>query len=605
MKVLFITPPFVQWNTAYAAIPQLMAYIREEKYACSHFDLSIELVNKLFSHEGLSRIFENSKEQHKHQEAVLTRINTVIQFLQTNDTTLAHLICSDSFFPELDTARVDDLEWAFGTMGMVDKAKHLCTLFLQDIGSFIQRNITSYFGYNRYAESLAIAVESFIPIQKELNKKDSAMDQMMLELLDEKIRLEQPSVVGFTIPFPGNLYSALKCSAYIKKTFPQIKIILGGGYVNTEWRELTETAVFDYADFICLDDGEMPMLRIMQYLSKKGGESDLIRTYIKRDNDVVLINGESINNIPFKELPAPDYSGLPWNKYISTVEVTNPMHRLWSDGRWNKMTLAHGCYWHQCSFCDTQLDYIKRYEAPSASTVADKIERIIVQTGNRGFHFTDEAAPPKLLSDLADEILKRKIQISWWTNVRFEKAFSSALASKLASSGCIAVSGGLEVASDRILKLIQKGITIPQAAVTCKNFTNAGIMVHAYLMYGFPTQTAQETIDSLEIVRQLFENGLIQSGFWHRFTLTRHSKIAQQPEHYQIKILKPIPHAFASNDLQHIDLKGGDHDQFADGLKTALYNYMNGLGYEIPVHKWFKIKALHSSIPKDYISKIT
>lgn len=55
-------------------------------------------------------------------------------------------------------------------------------------------------------------------------------------------------------------------------------------------------------------------------------------------------------------------------------------------------------------------------------------------------------------------------------------------------------------------------------------------MVHAYLMYGFPTQTAQETIDSLEMVRQMFEQGIIQSGFWHQFAMTAHSPVGLDPK---------------------------------------------------------------------------
>ena len=265
-------------------------------------------------------------------------------------------------------------------------------------------------------------------------------------------------------------------------------------------------------------------------------------------------------DIPHPEVGTPDYSDLPLSEYLSVIEVLNPMHRLWSDGRWNKLTIAHGCYWKRCSFCDVTLDYIGRYETAPATLLVDRIEQIVAQTGQTGFHFVDEAAPPLALRDLAVELLKRRVNITWWGNIRFEKTFSPDLCRLLAASGCIAVSGGLEVASDRLLALMEKGVTIAQVARVTDGFTQAGIMVHAYLMYGFPTETAQETVDSLEVVRQLFQAGIVQSGYWHRFSMTAHSPVGKNPAKYKVAAIGPEPGPFAWNDLWHDDPTGTDHE---------------------------------------------
>jgi hypothetical protein len=284
------------------------------------------------------------------------------------------------------------------------------------------------------------------------------------------------------------------------------------------------------------------------------------------------------------------------------IEIANPMHSLWSDGKWNKLTMAHGCYWGKCTFCDVSLDYIAQYEPIAAKILVDRMETIIEQTGNHGFHFVDEAAPPSLMKALALEILQRKLTVTWWTNIRFEKNFTEDLCHLLSASGCIAVSGGLEVASDRLLALIQKGVTVEQVAQVTASFTNAGIMVHAYLMYGYPTQTIQETIDSLEMVRQLFELGIIQSGFWHQFALTAHSPIGMNPSDYGVKpILKPI--TFANNDIEFEDETQVDHDQFSYGLKKSLFNYMHGTCFDYPLQDWFDFPIPKTTIPKRYISK--
>src|SRR5690606_41040208 len=136
-----------------------------------------------------------------------------------------------------------------------------------------------------------------------------------------------------------------------------------------------------------------------------------------------------------------------------------------------------------------------------------------------GFHFVDEAAPPNLLKAMSEEILKRNLKVTWWGNIRFDPFFTAEVTQLMKKAGCIAVTGGIEVASERVLKLIDKGISIEKVAVTTKNFKDAGIFVHAYLMYGFPTQTMQETIDSLEVVRQLFKKNYLSSAYWHRFAL--------------------------------------------------------------------------------------
>jgi len=216
------------------------------------------------------------------------------------------------------------------------------------------------------------------------------------------------------------------------------------------------------------------------------------------------------------------------------------------------------------------------------------METIMNQTGQSGFHFVDEAAPPALLRKLAEEILKRKLIVSYWTNVRFEKSFTSELCYLMAQSGCIAISGGLEVASPRILKLINKGITIETARESMKNFADAGIMTHAYLMYGFPSETAQETLDSLEVVRDLFSDGLIQSAFWHRYAMTVHSPSGQHPVSVSAERINQPLGRFANNEIPFTTKHEIDLDYYGKGLNLATFNFMQGAGYELPLTNWFK-----------------
>ena len=440
-------------------------------------------------------------------------------------------------------------------------------------------------------------------LHENLQAPDTIISNFLLELLEEKIQHWQPTVVCLTVPFPGNLFGALKCGQYLKNHHPHIAVVMGGGYCNTELRSLREPRLFDYVDYVSLDDGEAPLLNLLEYLDGKREHDQLKRVFTRTEGRVLYYNNATEKDIAQRDVGTPDYADLPLDRYLSVIEIINPMHRLWSDGRWNKLTLAHGCYWGKCSFCDISLDYIKRYEPVTASLLCDRIEEIIAQTGQNGFHFVDEAAPPALMRDLALEIIRRKITVTWWTNIRFEKSFTPDLCQLLKASGCIAVSGGLEVASDRLLDRMKKGVTVAQVARVADAFTQAGIMVHAYLMYGFPTQTAQETIDSLEMVRQLFEVGIVQSGFWHRFAMTAHSPVGLHPAGFDVQRIGPDFGGFADNDLYHDDPTGANHDLFAEGLRKSLFNYMHGVGFDLPLRKWFDFKVPPTSIPPTYIER--
>jgi radical SAM superfamily enzyme YgiQ (UPF0313 family) len=615
MRMLLITPPFTQLNTPYPATPYLKGFLKSQGYDAFQVDLGIELINEIFSREGFLELFDaikhtgkkiskNSRHIIKNKNNYLQTIDSVMSFLQYRDNTLAQLLCNETFLPR--ASRFDsmpDLEWSFGNMGVNDKARFLATLYIEDIGDLIKEEVTPYFGFSRYAEALGISAHSFAPLEHALQQEENIMEVWLLELLQSHIEQYRPDVVGLTIPFPGNLYAGLKCAQYIKKHFPHIKILAGGGFVNTELRDLSEPAIFNYMDFITLDDGERPFLSILQHLLGKKNKDELTRTFIRMDDEVRYIHDDQEPDFIHAETGCPDYSDLILDKYLSLIEIANPMHRLWNDGCWNKITLAHGCYWHKCSFCDTSLPYIKRYESAPASGLVDRIEQVIAQTGHRGFHFVDEAAPPSVLKEVAKELLRRKLGISWWANIRFENAFSADLCKLLATSGCIAVTGGLEAASDRLLKLMNKGVTIRQAACVCDNFSKVGIMVHAYLMYGFPTQTGQETIDALEIVRQFFKEGLIQSAFWHRFTATVHSDVGINPHKYNCTIVDPPDGRFARNDLVHVDPSGCEHHIFAQGLNKAVYNFMHGIGTDMAIKDWFDFPVPAISVKRNYVKQ--
>lgn len=615
-KLFLITPPFTQLNTPYPATAYIKGFLNTKDIDAVQADLGIEVILKLFSKEGLLNLFkvsglkfqdskntisDNSKRIYALQEEYVKTIDAVIRFLQGKNPTLALQICQEDYLPEASRfAQLEELDWAFGTMGTQDKAKHLATLYLEDISDFIVECVDANFGFSRYAERLGRSANSFDELYDALQQEPTYIDEVLLSILKERIETIQPTLFLISIPFPGNLYSAFRSAQWVKKHHPEIKISAGGGFPNTELRSLSDARVFEFFDYITLDDGEAPIEVIIEN-EQLSIDKEYKRTFLLEDGKVVYKNNSIKQDYKQSQVGTPDYSDLLLDKYISVIEIVNPMHRMWSDGRWNKLTMAHGCYWGKCTFCDISLDYIKIYEPVAASLLCDRMEEMMEQTGENGFHYVDEAAPPALMRALALEILRRKLSVTWWTNIRFEKSFSRDLCLLLKASGCIAVSGGLEVASDRLLKLIDKGVTVEQVAKVTRNFTEAGIMVHSYLMYGYPTQTVQETVDSLEMVRQLFEVGVLQSGFWHQFAMTAHSPVGIYPEKFGVVKETEVIGTFANNDINYTDSTGIDHEKFSFGLKKSLFNFMHGICFDYTLQEWFDFKIPKTKIAEDFI----
>jgi len=622
-RVLSFIPPMTQLNTPYPSTAYITGFLRKQGIDAVQADIALGLVLKLFSPEGLDRIAAEVEQYEEVTERVAlfmdqfsryrATIAPTIRFLQGGDSTLAHRINSRAFLPEgprfesldvyVDEEGGDPLAWAFGALGAQDKARHLATLYLNDLADVIADAIDERFEFVRYAESLAGSQPSFDPLATALQQPFTLIDEILVELTLEEFKRQQPQLVLLSVPFPGAVYAALRMAQAMKAENPAIKIGLGGGYVNTELRELAEPRLFDFVDFVTLDSGERPLLCLIEHLQGKRGPQRLVRTFTRNAEGKVQYTNWAEPDVPFGDVGTPTWDGLPLHNYLSLLDMLNPMHRLWSDGRWNKLTVAHGCYWKKCSFCDVSLDYISRYENATATELVNRIEQIVAETGQTGFHFVDEAAPPKALKALAQELIARNVSISWWGNIRFEKSFTPELCQLLADSGCIAVSGGLEVASDRLLNLMKKGVSVEQVARVTKGFTDAGVLVHAYLMYGFPTQTVQDTVDALEYVRQLFAEGCIQSGSFHRFACTVHSPVGKNPEEYGIQ-LKPLPQGtFAKNDIGFIDPTGVDHAALGEGLNRALYNYMHGIGLDQNVRSWFDQKVPRATVQKNFIEQ--
>lgn len=599
--VLLITPPMVQLNTPYPATPVLTGFLKEHGVEVYQADLSLEVALKLFTPEVVEaalnalidrRIKKDLQHFVDNGDRYRDLVLPVVRFLQGRAPELAWRFASPESLPEgrhfleltpdEETDAEDTLTSLFGSQGIEGRAKMRASLFLDDLAEYLAEALDSDFAFAKYAEHLAVAAPEFEPILKRLNGKASYVDRILEGLVEELVERHKPDYIGVTVPFPGTVYGAFRIAKTVRGISPDIKTVLGGGYVNSELRDLTDERIFDYFDFISYDEGFAPFLGIL-------GLGPKVRTRTRGTSPKLLMaNRCQLADEPCK-VRISDYTGLDLSRYLSLVETTTPMHRLWSDGRWLKVQLASGCYWHKCKFCDVALDYIGRYAAPDPKQAVDAMAAMRDATGLYSFHFTDEAIPPALCKGIAEEIIARGETLVWWGNIRFDKGFTPALANLMAKSGCIAVTGGLECACDRLLAEMSKGITCAGAKVVCRAFASAGILVHTYLMYDYPSETRSETVAALDFVRKLFAEGSIQSAFWHRFALTVHSPLAADPPKglKPEKVSEPKNGRFALNEIPY-EVEGGRADnQIGEALSLATYNYMIGRGLELPAKFWF------------------
>ncbi|MDP1982928.1 MAG: radical SAM protein, partial [Sulfuritalea sp.] len=315
LKILSVIPPMTQLNTPYPSTAYLTGFLRSRGYAAVQEDLALALVLRLFSGEGLRAVHECIAALPLQQrtprvqaferafDQYLATIEPAVAFLQGRDPSIGHRIAGRRFLPEgprfapLDAyvdpheeAGGDPLAWAFGALGVTDRARHFATLYLDDIADVLREAVDARFEFVRYAESLAQSQASFNQLAQALAAPENLVDRTLRELTLDAVARHAPHVVLVSAPFPGNVYGAFRIAQAIKAHDAAIVTVLGGGFVNTELRELDEPRVFDYFDYVTLDDGERPLLALLEHLAGNCPQDGLVRTFVRAAERVRYID---------------------------------------------------------------------------------------------------------------------------------------------------------------------------------------------------------------------------------------------------------------------------------------------------------------------------
>lgn len=647
MNTVIIQPPLVQLNTPYPSGAYLLSFFRktyEERHLSGKtewLDLSIALFHEIFSEEGLRKLFsltENDaliaaqKAEDNYDDDTAFQIR---RYISEQDLwcswidIICEISCSSGRFSGKEYKhefvrsahiprgmRMERYLSEIGKAPSADDSEVLASLALADIADYITAIFDNNFSLIRYAESAASSDMPFSKIEEASNSPVMKYfyEPLLKRLLSNYINIEEKTLFCISLPFPGTVTAALFTAKFIKKQCGHNAIIaFGGGFINTELRNTEEKKLFDYIDFISYDRGYGSYLSLLDK-----AKSDQLKNVLNGEQFYkikYIHNGKIINplwsdefyekkeDLLTKEI-IPEFSEIDFSRYPRLADTDNPMQRIWSDGAWMKLFLAYGCYWHKCAFCDTSLEYVNHYCKNEINNLFYGIKKQAKKTGVYGLHFVDEACPPVSLEKFAllNCMDEQKPRFTFWGNIRFEKTFTKDLVDLLSYGGLTGVSAGIEIATGNGLCSVNKGTDMQNIVSACCAFKEAGILIHSYMIFGFWNQSEQDLIDSMETLRQFFEEGLLDSAFWHKFTLTLHSTVYFEWKEGKHPDLKPLPQKKNSFSENTIHYEGENKsEKYSYALNNSLSNWMKGNNLSEDVRTWFDFKMPLPSIKKNFI----
>lgn len=612
MRTLLITPPMVDLNAPYPATGILYHWLKKYNHEATQVDASIALFHKIFCQEGLARIIsalapgsQSSAVENLLQAQVryLNCIDPIVDYLRGLKPDLPNLdekLCSRQWAPEGPTFLGLNEKLSFfiqsrtgGSLG-----RYIATCVLKDITLAIQEGIDTRFSLTSFGERLVLGKMPFASLKQALEASPTLIDTFIDEYSQNIIQRHHPDVIGITLPFAGCVLGAFRIARFVKKHHPCIKVIVGGGFVNTALRTVNDPMVFEYVDAISLGEGVGPLLSCLEHWN--GTRDNPERVFVKKRSSVCFYPGntstkdvaESNERFLHAGILAP-IEGLDLSNYISLAGVLSQFNRLSQEGPWFKAMLAEGCYWGKCAFCDISLDHVAHYRTSDITVLVKQLEKSIEHYGLRRLHLVDLAAPPELLKQFSNQLIDRNLKLEWRGNIRLDRKFTPDLADLMHRAGCVAVTAGFEALSNRLLKKIKKGVSVKQAIEVATNISQSGILIHGYLMYGLPGETFDDVLESLNHIRQLFAQGILNSVYWHRFEPTLYSPIGMNPQEFGIVLIEQNGDDFNFSNYRagFADKNRASQptvDQIGAGLRYATHSYMMGLGLEINVRSWFE-----------------
>lgn len=543
MKTLLLYSPITDPTSGYHSLSYLAAYVEEFGYTnIDIIDVNIKAFNYSMEKEQFDIIMNYIKEKFHYlknkdkldcYEQIMLLYTWKTNFITYEDLKRAQYILKhdENFFNYIEYAEAVEIitNWlnAISTLGFPGQFKK---------GFGFPTNL--YF--NVFSEEDLSSLDILSIISKPFMNYYKSV-------LIPRIRKEEYEVVGINITYVSQIPFALYMGALIRKFFPDIKIIYGGTEVSDVWKYIKEKEyffdIFNMSDACIIGEGETSFVELLNTFKNK---------LPLKSHKNILVNpkyGQPIKlNIDIKyedisNLALPKYDKLEYCDYLSPYSYI-----YYSPSR--------GCYWNKCTFCDYGLNS-NSPTSPWREYSVDKIisDLKVISQKHKFIYLSVDVLAPGTLLKMAERIVSEKIDIRWGAEIRLEKNWTIERCTLLKKSGCIAISVGFESGNQRILNLINKGTKVEKIKDTIINFSKSGIAVQIMGFTGFPSETFEESLDSINF---LIENRKYWTfGGLGKFMLTKGSIIARNPEQFNIENLSEYKNEDIAWRIFYEDKTGG------------------------------------------------
>ncbi|HBH18927.1 MAG TPA: hypothetical protein DDX14_08360 [Cyanobacteria bacterium UBA9579] len=264
-----------------------------------------------------------------------------------------------------------------------------------------------------------------------------------------------------------------------------------------------------------MEEGEKPIVELAKYVEGKIPIEQVPNLLYLKD-DKVKIN-EKTAPLKLNEMHCQDLDGFPLDLYLTPDIVLS-------------IQSSRGCYWQKCSFCDHYFG--QNVNTKDINILINEMKTVQEKYGISHFEFIDESISPAYLKMMSSKIIQEGLEVNWFNNARLETEFSKDLLQLASQAGLKMALWGLETGSERIMKLINKGIDFHKRLDILKDSYDAGIWNFAFIFFGFPTETHEEALMTIDM---LCNNTDIVNCYGKSiFTLGKHTRLQDEPEKYGI-----------------------------------------------------------------------
>ena len=564
MKISLIFPPSWHPSQPYLSLPCLTAFLEQAGVSVhQQRDLNIELLDRMLTREFGLDIHQRLVDLVKKLEGSMEG--------ETGPGSKEHYARAVESLERFGHL-IDDIEPAKAALrgeGFYDIDRYRESLFIID--RWLEVVSCLYFPTRMTVvdNQLGYSIYSSRDILKAVNDEEqNPYIDLYRRFFLPDFQQDIPDFVGVSITATSQIIPGLTLCRLIKEGFPNTHVTVGGSIFTRLVDNLRRcNRLFQLTDDFIVFEGETALLELIRQLD---GEKD----YSKVPNLIWRQEGKIVVNQPFysenlAEHPAPNYDGFPLGQYLAPSTVL-------------PVQFSRGCYYKDCAFCALTLDH-QNFRQKDPMKVIDELEGLAKKYDTPYFFFTDECLALSPTKRFCKEIISRGLDFHWTAELRFEKNLSRELLGLMREAGCQKIVFGLETYNARLMDFMVKGITQENVRRICSDCVDLGIAVHCYVIVGFPTETEEE---SLETMNFIVENTKLNSSYGFScqpclFDLEKEAPIMSDPGGYGVqRIMRP-----ASEDLSlgfFYEVKTGMTPEEAERVYQHVYEKISEVVCELP-----------------------